>query len=45
MTAENKTKYYQMATQSPTTVLSDQFNKRHETERVVNNLRDSVRTF
>ena len=35
----------EMATQIPTTFLSDQFNKRHETERVVNNLRDSVRMF
>ena len=43
MTPEEKNKYYQMASQSPPTLLSGQFNKRHETQRVVNNLRDSVR--
>ena len=40
MAPEAKKRYYQMASQSTTTC---QFNKRHETERVVNNLRDSVR--
>lgn len=43
MTLEEKNKYYQIASQSPTTSSLDQYNKHHETERVVDHLRDSVR--
>ena len=43
MTSEEENKYYQMASQSPTISSLHQYNKHHQTEWVVDHLRDNVR--